>query len=71
MTKTYIYIYVRRFMKLAADEEGLVPGATEVRSRSEKLFNPRAMLVFLFRGGFCFWEQSRSGVELVCMYFYF
>lgn len=71
MTKTYIYIYVRRFMKLAVGEAVLVPGATDFRNRGEELFNPRTMLVVLFRGGFCFCEQSRSAGELICISIFF
>lgn len=57
-------------MKLAVGEAVLVPGATDFRNRGEELFNPRTMLV-VFRGGFCFCEQSRSAGELICISFFF
>lgn len=54
MTKTYIYIYVHWFKRLAVAVALAFPGAAEFRNQTENLFNPRVAFLFLFGEVFTF-----------------
>lgn len=65
MTKTYIYIYVHWFKRPAVAVALLLLGAAQFRNQTENSFNPRVNFLFLFRGGFYFYEQSCAGDEVI------